>query len=222
MTIEAKLDSIDATLKLILTSLQSGAAVAAPAAAAPTPEPTEKKPRAAKTKVEPEATVATAPVVDGDPAGTRYWDSAEHRQVYAELPGTQAPADQSFKITTAADYLVKKAEYAAAGNAQPAVKSEQPAASEPSATQPAATASGEVSWKEHVFPAIQALNRAKGADAIRALISHFGLSPKTADNPTGATVPALEALGKHAEVIDAANKLANGLPLTAAGDDLGL
>ena len=43
MTIEAKLDSIDATLKLILTSLQSGAAVAAPAATAPTPEPTEKK-----------------------------------------------------------------------------------------------------------------------------------------------------------------------------------
>ena len=219
MTIEAKLDSIDATLKLLLTAVQSGAAVAAPEATAPTPDPAEKKPRAAKTKVEPEA---TAPVVDGDPAGTRYWDSAEHRQVYAELPGTQAPADQSFKITTAADYLVKKAEYAAAGNAQPAAKSEQPATSEPSATQPAATASGEVSWKEHVFPAIQALNRAKGADAIRALISHFGLSPKTADNPTGATVPALEALGKHAEVIDAANKLANGEALTAAGDDLGL
>lgn len=68
------------------------------------------------------------------------------------------------------------------------------------------------------MPALLALNRAKGATAIAALISHFGLTPLSKENPTGVTVPALEKLGKHAEIKAAAEKLARGESLTASDD----
>lgn len=221
MAIEDTLLSIDATLKALLAAAQAGADNTTPVA--------ERKPRAKKTEVaaatgtaaaEPVAEAATekpASLVDGDAEGTRYWVSEANRQVYAQLPSHPSPADQSFKISTAAEYVQKKAEFAE-GNETSAAPTQAPAAPEPTATAPQDAASAsECSWKDEVFPAIQALNKAKGAEAIRALIQQFGLQPKTSDNPSGATVPALEKLGRNAEVRDAALALAND-----NSDDLGL
>ena len=228
MTLEAKIDRTNELLEALLASFQSGAQMADAAA------PAEKKTRAKKGDAAATSTPTnTLGLVDGDPEGTRYWESAEHHQVYAQLPGQPDPQDQSFKIVTAARYLLAKdviaaetAAYAAeAGKAPAAATTPVTATPTPTATAPAATASAPTSavdWKADVFPAIQALNKALGADAIRGLIQHFGLQPKTADNPNGATVPSLETLGKHADVRDVALKMAAGESLTATVDDLGL
>lgn len=220
MTIEAKLDTTNELLQAILTVLQSGAAVA-PAAPAEDKPKRGRKPAADAAPAE-DKPVAT-PVVDGDPEGTRYWVSEDAKQVFAQTPGLPDPKDDSFKIESAEQYLAKKAEFAA-GNAQVAATPATETAATPAQTTPAAStassASGEVSWKDDVFPAIRALNTAKGSEAIRTLIEHFGLAAKTADNPNGATVPSLEKLNKHAEVKAAAEKLTRGEPLAAETDDL--
>ena len=160
--------------------------------------------------------------MDGDPEGTRYWVSEEARQVFAQLPGQPDPKDASFKIESADHYLAKKAEFAAGNVQQTATPVTEVAAAPAQSTPAASTASSQqpdVSWDD-VFASVKALNSAKGADAIRTLIEHFGLKAKTADNPDGATVPSLKELGRHAEVKAAAEALARGESLTAATDDL--
>lgn len=204
MTIESQLESIDTTLKALLVAVQSGNQFSAPSStsenAAEVVAPTEKKTRAKK-EVVPVADAMG--LVAGDPSGTLYWASMDNKQVYAQLPGAESPpAGGDFAAVSAVVYSDLKAQFAAKPVAEAVVATEPaPTASEA----PAPTA--EVSWREAVMPAIQALNRKHGADGVRALISAFGLKPKSAENPSGATVPSLEALARHAEVLAKADAL---------------
>ena len=81
MPIEETLSSIDTSLKMIVTILQSAGAITAPASLTPAAESTavEKKTRAKKSE-----TVTTASVVEGDAEGTLYFVSEELLTVYAQ------------------------------------------------------------------------------------------------------------------------------------------
>ena len=214
MHIEDRLESIDNSLKTIVTLLQSAGAITAvagaPEAAAPAPAPAEKKARAKKAD-EPAAT-AKADLVDGDPEGTRYWVSEETQTAYAQKPGDPDPKDQSFKIESSAQYLAKKAEFAKkAQDAAAAAASQASAATAPTATPPADTASaGAVEW-DTVFREIKALSTAPtgGREAVLGVLKHFGCE--------GKTVPALKDLNRNADILAHVKGL-----MAPAGDDLGL
>ena len=236
MSIEATLGSIDTSLKALVALLQNAGTLthlAAPAvekktrakkgeqaASAETPATTDTP--AVVAEAETTAVTQPAPVVDGDPAGTRYWVSEELQTAYAQKPGDPDPQPQSFRIESADSYLSKKAEFAAK-KAQADVATTTPvtAATEPTATAPAATASvetsatPEVTWKE-VLTALQAVNKSTkaghGRDGILALLKQFGCE--------GKTVPAMEALGQHAAILAATNALLSASE--AGADDLGL
>jgi len=219
MAIEDTLLSIDAGLKLIVTIMQSAGAMSAQApvntAPAATETVAEKKTRAKKDNSTNADAAAAMGLVAGDPEGTRYWVSESLRTVYAQNPGDADPTDQSFKIETAVHYSAKKEEFAKK-NAQATAAPTTVVAETPVKTTPAAsTASGAPDWKS-VLATIQALNKSTepghGRDGVIAVLSHFGLA--------GQKVPALEALGKHAEIMAFVNKM-----LTPAGDesdDLGI
>lgn len=234
MTIEDTLSSIDASLKTIVTILQSAGAIgasSAPAASAPDAgEATTTRKRRTKAEIAADEAAAaagkTAPtlgLVDGDPEGTRYWVSDELQTAYAQKPGDPDPQPQSFKLTSATDYLEKKAAFAAKKDqavAQSVTTTHVTAAPEPSATAPAATASAatsaaEPTWKE-VLAALQDVNKSTkaghGRDGILALLKQFGCE--------GKTVPALEPLGKHSAILAAARAMLDGE--AAVTDDLGL
>ncbi len=211
MAIEDTLNSIDNSLKLIVTILQSAGTITAEAvvggatqaSGATETVATGKKP-AAKKKDTP------TPVVEGDPEGTLYFVSEELLTVYAQIPGNPAPQPASFKPATAAEYSAKKEEFAkksAATGAQSTAAAATPAVSTPAAS----TASSDTpTWKD-CLTAIQALNKSTepghGRDGVMAVLKQFGLE--------GQKVPALEALNKHAEVLKFTNDLLNG----AAEDD---
>ena len=211
MNIEDRLESIDTSLKTLVTILQSQGAIAAvagapePAAAAPTAE--TKKPRTKKTD-EP---ATKADLVDGDPEGTRYWVSEETQTAYAQKPGDPDPKDQSFKIESSAQYLTKKAEFAK--NAAAVAEAQKTAATAPTATAQPDTASAKTSdadW-DTVFRAIKELSTAPtgGREAVLGVLKHFGCE--------GKTVPALKDLNKNAEILAHVQGL-----LAPAADDLGL
>lgn len=218
MAIEDTLLSIDTSLKLIVTILQSAGAISAQAPVTTGPAATEtvaeKKTRTKKdnsTNADPAAAMG---LVAGDPEGTRYWVSETLRTVYAQNPGDADPTDQSFKIETAAHYSAKKEEFAKK-NAPATAAPTTAAAETPAKTTPAAsTASGAPDWKL-VLGAIQALNKSTepghGRDGVLAVLEHFGLKNQK--------VPALEGLNKHAEVLAFVNA-----KLTPADetDDLGI
>ena len=214
MNIEDRLESIDTSLKTLVTILQSAGAITAvagaPEAATAAPADETKKPRTKKTD-EPAATTK-ADLVDGDPEGTRYWVSEETQTAYAQKPGDPDPKDQSFKIESSAQYLVKKAEFAK--NAQDAAAaSQKPATTEPSATAQPDTASAATSgadW-DTVFRAIKELSTAPtgGREAVLGVLKHFGCE--------GKTVPALKDLNKNADILAHVQGL-----MTPASDDLGL
>ena len=217
MNIEERLESIDTSLKTLVTILQSAGAITAvagapEATAAPAAE--AKKTRAKKTD-EP-ATTTKADLVDGDPEGTRYWVSEETQTAYAQKPGDPDPKDQSFKIESSAQYLAKKAEFAkkAQDAAAAAAASQASATSEPSATAQPDTASAKTSdadW-DTVFRAIKALSTAPtgGREAVLGVLKHFGCE--------GKTVPALKDLNKNAEIL----AHVQGLLAPAQDSDLGL
>ena len=240
MSIEATLGSIDTSLKALVALLQNAGTLTHLAAPA-----VEKKTRAKKgdqaavaetpattdtpaVVAEAETTAATqpatqpAPVVDGDPVGTRYWVSDGLQTAYAQKPGDPDPQPQSFRIESADGYMSKKAEFAAKkAQADVATATPATAATEPTATAPAATASAEtsatpeVTWKE-VLTALQEVNKSTkaghGRDGILALLKQFGCE--------GKTVPAMEALGQHAAILAATNALLSASE--AGADDLGL
>lgn len=212
MAIEDTLSSIDTSLKMIVTILQSAGAISATptlsAPAAADTATTEKKTRAKKTETTPAASL-----VEGDAEGTRYWVSEELSTVYTQKPGDPDPQPASFKLESAEHYTAKKAEFAAKKPA--AVAPTTAPAATPAATTPAAsTASSEVQWKE-VLGAIQALNKGtapgQGRDGVMAVLKQFGLE--------GQKVPALEALGMHADIL----AFVQGLMTPAdESDDLGI
>ena len=212
MNIEARLESIDTSLKTLVTILQSAGAITAVAGALEvTAAPAADKPKTTrKAKDEP---AVKQDLVAGDPEGTRYWVSEEAKTAYAQKPGDPDPADQSFKIESSAQYLAKKAEFAK--NAQEAAAaSQKPATTEPSATAQPDTASAQTSgadW-DTVFRAIKELSTAPtgGREAVLGVLKHFGCE--------GKTVPALKDLGKNAEIL----AHVQGLMTPAQDSDLGL
>lgn len=236
MSIEATLGSIDTSLKALVALLQNAGTLthlAAPAVekktrakkgeqAATAETPAAIDPPAVVVEAETTAVTQPTPVVDGDPAGTRYWVSEELQTAYAQKPGDPDPQPQSFRIESADGYLSKKAEFAAKkAQADVATTAPATAATEPTATAPAVTASAEtsdtpeVTWKE-VLTALQAVNKSTkpghGRDGILALLKQFGCE--------GKTVPAMEALGQHAAILAATNAMLSASE--AGADDLGL
>lgn len=217
MTIEAKLDETNNLLRQLLAAYQSGQQVAGETAATGT--------RKRRTKAEIEADEAaaaaassgsqTAPVVDGDPAGTVYWASDAHKLVFAQKPGEAAPQGNEFSQVSSTDYLAKKEAFAAAEKA--AATQQTSASTEPSATAQQATASGatsgaaEPTWDE-VVAGLKSLaqNPAHGATAVMATVRKF--------KPGAANVPALKDLGQNAAILAHVNSLLN--PSASAGAEV--
>lgn len=211
MTIEAQLQELIDINKAILTAMQSGAQVNA-AAGTEQSETAGKRTRRTKAEIEADkaAEAAANAVVDGDPAGTAYWHNEAQTLVFTQKPGEAAPAAEAgFVQVTAQVYLAAKAAYEkaeAAKNAQAAATQQTAANTAPSATAQQATASAatsanaEVSWDDAV-KALKELstNPAHGATAVKAIISQI--------DPTAANVPALQKLGKNAEIVAAVNAL---------------
>ena len=216
MTFEDRLESIDTSLKTLVTILQSAGVIARVAEGTefanvkPVEATTDTKPKATRAKKTEDAPADTKPdLVAGDAEGTRYWVSEETQTVYAQKPGDIDPTDQSFKIESSAHYLAKKAEFAK--NAAAAAEAQKPAATAPSATVQADTASaGAPDW-DTVFREIKALSTAPtgGREAVLGVLKHFGCE--------GKTVPALQALNKNADILAHVKAL-----LAPAADDLGL
>ena len=217
MNIEQRLESIDTSLKTLVTILQSAGAITAVAgateAAAAAPAADTKPKATRKAKDEP-AAPTKADLVAGDPEGTRYWVSEETQTAYAQKPGDPDPKDQSFKIESSAQYLTKKAEFAKKAQDAAAAASQATATSEPSATAQPDTASAKTSdadW-DTVFRAIKELSTAPtgGREAVLGVLKHFGCE--------GKTVPALKDLNKNAEIL----AHVQGLMTPAQDSDLGL
>lgn len=214
MTIEAKLDETNNLLRQLLAAYQSGQQVASEAAATGT----RKRRTAAEIKADEAAAAAassgaqTAPVVDGDPAGTVYWASDAHKLVFAQKPGETAPQGNEFSQVSSTDYLAKKEAFAAAEKA--AATQQTSANTAPSATAQQATASGatsgaaEPTWDE-VVAGLKSLaqNPAHGATAVMATVQKF--------KPGAANVPALKDLGQNAAILAHVNSLLN--PSASAG-----
>lgn len=217
MTIEALLTEQNEILKGIHTLLATQQQLAGAPLAAGTVTGTateEKKPRkGAKTADAPKDELG---LVEGDPSGTRYWVSEALSQVYAQTPGNPDPEDKSFKIESAAHYTAKKDEFAKKSAAAEAAQ--KAADTAPSATADLGTAS-DVTFTS-VVDAIKALNSklaakdpAAGRSAVLGVLKHFGCE--------GKTVPALEAVGKNAEILAHVQKLSADADASGT-DDLGL
>ena len=226
MHIEERLESIDASLKLLVTIMQSaGVMTAAPTtqvdqtaqaeADAQKGSEAATKPKGTRTKKDNSTNAdpaAAMGLVEGDPQGTTYWVSPELSTVYAQKPGDPAPDDQSFKIESAAHYTTKKSEFA---------KKSSPATAEPSTANAktpaqdsgASTASSGTPWSS-VMDQIKVLNAGtapdQGRDGVLATLKHFGMD--------GKKVPELASLGKNDEIL----AFVNNLLAPADTDDLGI
>ena len=219
MTIEAQLQELIDINKAILTAIQSGAQMATAEfvqgnAAEATGTTTRKRRTKAEIAADEAAAAAAIPadVVEGDPAGTKYWHSEANQLVFTQKPDEAAPsADAGFTQVSAAVYLTAKAAYekaAAAKNAQAAATNQVPASTEPSATAQQATASAATSEKaeptwDEVVKGLKdlAANPAHGAAAVKALITKI--------DPNAANVPALQALNKNGQIMAEINALLN-------------
>jgi hypothetical protein len=214
MNIEQRLESMDNSLKLLVTIMQSAGVMTAAAAEvttpAPAPAPADGKP---KTTRKPKDEPAKVDVVDGDAEGTRYWVSDSLAQVYAQKPGDPDPEDQTFKIESSAHYLAKKAEFAKNASAA-AAASPATAGSDPSVTAQVAGAS-EVTFKQ-VTDSILELSKHTGPnggrDGVLAVLKQFGCE--------GKKVPDLGGLNKNAEIL--AFVKAQMAPADAGMSDLGI
>ena len=208
MHIEEILSSIDTTLKALLASVQSGVQMSASTIAVDDGEASETTKRTRRTKAQIAADEAAEAAAKAAPKETtRYWVSESLGQVYAELPGSPQPSDQSFKIESEAHYNAKKAEFEAKKAASTAAASSAPAATQAAAV--ATSASGSVSWDD-VVTALKGLatNPAHGADAVVKIVKEF--------DAKAANVPALKALNKNAEIVAAVNALLNPVATEAA------
>ena len=229
MFMEQRLESIDNSLKLLVTIMQSAGVIPGAMAmaefqqvgldaqkASETATSTEKKTRAKKdnsTNADPAAAMG---LVAGDPEGTRYWVSESLKTVYAQTPGNPDPQDQSFKIESAVHYETKKSEFAKKSN--PATGEQTGAnAKTPATDSGASSASSGTPWAS-VMEQIKLLNAGtapgQGRDGVKALLTAFGL-----DGTEGKKVPNLAALGKNDEILKFVNNL---LAPAGADDDLGI
>ena len=236
MTFEARLQSIDETLKALLVAFQTGVAAQHAFGAPDAHTAAAKLGRKPKAEPAPAPAVDTAPapavdtalglpgvpskdtdllgLVDGHPSGTRYWVIEAHNTVYAQTPGLPDPQVASAKITTAADYLEKKAEYAKKSVIPPvAVVPTTPAAAVPETAANAQTASSSAATPS--FDEVTKLLKQLGSDtreglgrpALVALVNKYLPADAELRN-----VPALAALGKNSEIYAEATALLNLVP----------
>ena len=224
MALEDTLNEINTSLKTIVTILQSAGAISAseaPVGGAADPAATTAETRKPGRPKKTDTTTANTGLglVAGDPEGTRYWISESLSTVYAQKPGDPDPADQTFKIESAAAYMTKKDEFAKkapATGTQSTGAAANPAANTPAASTASSTTAAPT-WK-NVLDELMVLNKGteshQGKTGVLAVLKHFGLE--------GQKVPALEALGKHAEILEAVKKVMANQPLAAVDDDLGI
>lgn len=224
MAIEDTLLSIDTSLKIIVQILQSAGAITAVNTEVGTTDTAAPAATTAKGKGKKDNSTNADPakamgLVAGDPEGTRYWVAESLMTVYAQKPGDADPEDQAFKIETAAHYTAKKAEFAKKSSQATGAQSTGAAANPAKSTPDASSASSAPDWKSVVLPKLKELNGNKdkpgqGPDGVRAVLKQFGLE--------GKTVPALEALGKNAEVLKFVEELMAPKAADDSGDEFGL
>ena len=225
MTFEARLESMDETLKAILTALQTGAAAQntfgtpeAHTAAKPGRKPKETAVAAVDTTrelpgVPPVSTATGDPLglVVGDPTGTRYWLIEQHNTVYAQTPGLPDPVIASAVIVSAAQYTQKRDEYAKKSVIPPvAVVPTTPSAAVSATTATVQTASSTAATPS--FDEVTKVLKQLGSDtreglgrtALVALVNKYLPADAAVRN-----VPALAALGKNAEIYAEATALLN-------------
>lgn len=196
MHIEERLESIDTTLKAILTVLSTGAQMAtaefAPADASAPAEPA-KKPRGRPAK--------TADAAPG-PGTATTGDAPEKTDSASSQPAASAETAQ--QASTAADV----------GNAAPAttVAASAPAAA-PAASATTSNAGSEPTWDE-VVKSLMGLkdNPAHGAAAVVAILKEI--------DPNAANVPALKDKGHNAKIMAAINARLNPAAAAPAADPL--
>jgi hypothetical protein len=220
MSLEQTLERTNELLAQVITILQTG--VAAQTEVAPVEKATRKK----KTEVEaPAPTPAPAPApvaapavtttpnnilgtVEGDPVGTRYWLCTKHNSLYAQRPGDPDCTLPGAVITTAQEYLAKKAEFAALTQAAIANTTVAPepapvaAAAGPSA-QPVSSPQSAPTQSDVPFPTvverITALNKSAepghGREGVLAVLR------KWLPGDEKPTVTKLQPLGKNAEIL---------------------
>lgn len=236
MTLEATLTRIDETLAALLVIAQTNAAAAttfgavanAVSAVAEASVPVTKPAKTKAVKEEPAPAVAapastsTSPLglVEGDPVGTRYWLVEAYNTVYAEHPGMPGCTISGAVITTAAEYLSKKAEFAKKYVLQPAMAapSGQPVAE----STPVVTASNTslpdstVSFKQVVDSAMaltKDLREGRGRGALVDILAKYLPDTPVADRKVGK----LEAVGKNAEILATLSALLANDPAPVAG-----
>lgn len=217
MSLEQTLGRTNELLSQIITILQTG--IQAPAALG---EP-EKTTRTRKSKAEVAAEApAPAPVavaaatnplglVDGDPEGTRYFVIEKHNSVYRQLPGDPDCTVPGAVITTAEDYLAKKAQYAALtqkvlSTQAAAVPATAPAAAPAPSTPAASTASSQPSAQmpaevpfAKVVEVMTALSKSDKPGHGREGV--LGVLKKYLPGDDRPTVTKLQPLGINAEIV---------------------
>lgn len=196
MHIEERLESIDTTLKAILTVLQSGQQIAATlesTADASAPAEPAKKPRGRPAK--------TADAASG-PGTATTGDAPEKTDSASSQPAASAETAQP--ASTAAD----------SGNAAPAATAAASApAAAPAASATTSNAGSEPTWDE-VVKSLMGLkdNPAHGAAAVVAILKEI--------DPNAANVPALKDKGHNAKIMAAINARLNPAAAAPAVDPL--
>lgn len=237
MSLEQTLERTNTLLEKLLSVLTTGLE-----AQAEFGQPEEKKTRTRKVKdtaVAEVAAPAAAPVeekintdlkpigvVEGDPEGTRYWVIEKHNTVYAEKPGDPAPNVQGAVIVSPAEYLQKKAEYAALGKSAeqpPATAVEAPATAPAQAPAPATPGASTAQSQDSTVPfpkiveRITALNKSDkpghGREGVLSVLRQF------LPGDEKPTVTKLQALNRNTEVLEVIEALLAGPAPAPAADE---
>jgi hypothetical protein len=183
MSLEQALAENTAVMKQLIAVLQSGVIPAAPQ-----PEGAKPAKGGKKASDTPPAGVTTGKdnalgTVEGDPTGTRYWLIEKHNTVYAQRPGEPDPGFDGAVITTAAQYLEKKAEYAlilptaAAGapTGSPAAGASTAGAPTASSNSPATSAPAALDGPA-IVAKCQALHKAQGNEGLKKVLDKFSVA----------------------------------------------
>ena len=217
MKIEERLESIDSTLKGILQALLSGGTAIALLGTPDAAASAEKKPR---TKKEKDADNAEG-YLDEDPAGTRYWITSDGTGFHKSAPGAERPNIPHLMAqpVRAAEFAAKRDEHAKKSSA--AGTAGKTAQGEPSATAQADTAAGtsQPDFKA-VVEQLMLLSTTPAPKGGKPVLMNLIASFLPAGTETAKIkVPALEHLGKNAEIIAAVKAILEPAPEAAAEDD---
>lgn len=120
-------------------------------------------------------------LLDGDPAGTRYFVVEAHNTAYKQRPGDPDCTLEGAVIVPGNIYLAKKEEFEKKFKlAQEATKVPVQATPEPATSVPSATASAEVvsmpATFETVINAMRALHKAQGNDGVQKVLAKYNVA----------------------------------------------